>query len=168
MSWAAHVRRLSAPVTTRRWAHVRRLATLSVLAPALAACATTYAPTYTSAGVTLAPCPRGHLRPGQTVSIPFTVVNRSSRTWPATYTHVTIQEAAEGYQSILGAPEQPIGGNIRRVLSPLAPGHAVHGKVVVSLRTAAVGQVNLGAWGAPSNSVAVPNSYPNPACVLRP
>lgn len=145
-----------------------RAGSVALLALGLGACATPTAPTYTDAGVTLAPCPRQALRPLQRVTIPFTVVNRSQRTWPATYTLITLQEAAKGFQRILHAPEQPIGGGIRRVTSPLAPGAKVHGEVVVYLDKAAPGQVNVGAWGAPKNSVAVPSSFANPSCTLHP
>lgn len=137
-------------------------------AAALGACATTGAPTYTNASVTIGPCPRAPLRPQQRVTIPFTVVNRSKRIWPATYTLITLQEGAKGFQRILQAPEQPIGGGIRRVKSSLPPGGKVHGEVVVYLYRAEVGQVNIGAWGAPANSVAVPSSFQNPSCALHP
>lgn len=144
------------------------LALMGAAATLSSACATTTSPTYTAAQVTLAPCPRRALTPGYRVTIPFSVVNRSHRRWQATYTLLTLQEAAAGFQRILGAPQQPIGGNIRRVTQSLEPGGSVHGEVIVRLDERAVGQVNIGAWGAPANSVAVPSSYVNPKCVLHP
>jgi hypothetical protein len=139
------------------------------LAAMLAGCSTTKAPTYTAgASVKFTSCPRQHLRPRQHLELDFVVVNGSRGTWPATYVLLSLQGAAKGTLTVAHAPSQGIGGGIRRITSALRAGESLAGKVSAYLDSRSPGTVNVGAWGAPANSVAVPTSYPNPGCTLHP
>lgn len=147
---------------------VLRAAAAAIAALLLAGCATTTAPTYTDAAVTLRPCPAARVAPHRAVRIPFTVTNRSHRAWPAAYLLLTLQGAGKGFLRVDHAPSRGIGGGIRRVTAPLKSGARLVGSVTVHLAASRSGSVNVGAWGAPANSVAVPSSYVNPGCALRP
>lgn len=146
-----------------------RVAAAVVVALGLVACSTPSAPTYTTAAsVRLGPCPqRGVPQRGHT-TIVYRVKNGSHGTWPATYLLLTLQGAAKGTLRVFDAPSEGIGGGIRRVTAPLRPDRTVSGAVSVYLARRGWGQVNVGAWGAPENSIAVPSSYPHPACRLNP
>lgn len=147
----------------------RPTAMLILAAVGLAACSTPTAPTYTTgASVRLGPCPKGRLAVRRHVTVYYRVKNGSHRSWPATYLLLTLQGTAKGTLRAFGVPSEGIGGGIQRVTSELRPGGTVAGAVSVYLDARGWGQVNVGAWGAPSNSIAVPNSYPNPACRLSP
>ena len=65
-------------------------------------------------------------------------------------------------------PTEGIGGGITRVRSPLAPDHRITGAIRAYVIKADTAVVNLGAWGAPANSISVPTSYTNPACTVHP
>ena len=145
-----------------------RMAALIALAVAVTGCKAIGAPTYTSAGVTLSGCPHGGQPPQQPVNLSFSVVNRSERKWPATYLLLSPSGAMRAVLQVRHQPTESIGGGITRVKAPLAPGQRLSGSIQAHLAKAATATVNLGAWGAPSNSVAVPTSYANPACTLHP
>jgi hypothetical protein len=145
-----------------------RAAALLALAIPVAACKAIGAPTYTSAGVTISGCPSGAVAPQQPVELSFSVVNHSSLTWPATYLLLSPSGAMRATLEVAGRPTESIGGGITRVKAPLSPGHRLNGSIRAHLAKAAAATVNLGAWGAPSNSVSVPSSYTNPGCTLHP
>lgn len=146
----------------------RRLAAVLALALAVTACKAIGDPTYTSAGVRITGCPHTPVPPGHTVRLSFSVVNRTGLTWPATY---LLLSPSGAMRASLDAPVRSIeniGGGITRVEKPLRPGQRLTGSISAHLAKAASATVNLGAWGAPTNSLAVPPSYPNPACTLKP
>lgn len=146
-----------------------REAAAVVVALGLAACSSPTSPTYTTgASVRLGPCPKRGLSKDHHTTIYYRVKNGSRGTWPATYLLLTLQGAAKGTLRVFNAPSQGIGGGIRRVTAALRPDGTVSGAVSVYLASRGWGQVNVGAWGAPGNSIAVPSSYPNPACALNP
>ena len=147
-----------------RW----RLAAVLVLALSVTACKRLHAPTYTSARVTIRGCPKARVPLGRPFILSFSVVNRSGIKWPATYVLLSPSGAMKARLAVRGEPTQGIGGGITRVKSPLAPGHRITGSVRGYLIKADTATVNLGAWGAPANSVSVPTSYTNPACTVRP
>jgi hypothetical protein len=135
----------------------------------LGGCSGSGNPTYTRGKVSLGPCPRSPLRPRRPARIAFTIVNLSQRrVWPATYVLLSLQGAAKGSLSIEAHRTKYLGGGIQRATSPLPPGGRLAGSVNVYLDRNAHGTVTVGAWGAPSNSVAVPSSYSSPSCTLRP
>lgn len=143
-----------------------RVAGALVILVALGACDTTYAPTYANGKVTIIRCPSARLIPRRHTTIAFVVVSRSR--WPATYILLTLQGEAKGTLNVAQAPSKGIGGGIERVTQPLSPGAKLAGTVSAYLDKAQSGSVNIGAWGAPANSVAVPTSYSNPGCTLHP
>jgi len=135
----------------------------------LCGCSGSGNPTYTRGSVSLGPCSRSPLAPHRPARIAFTIVNVSQRrVWPATYVLLSLQGAVKGSLSVRGRSTQYLGGGIQRVTSPLRPGGRLTGSVDVHLTRGAPGTVTVGAWGAPSNSVAVPTSYASRSCTLRP
>lgn len=146
----------------------RRVVAAVALALTVSACNATGAPTYTSAGVTISGCPQAPTPPGHPVQLSFSVLNRSHLTWPATYLLLSPSGAMRAKMKVLGAQTESIGGGITRVRTSLRPGHRVSGSIRAYLAKPAAATVNLGAWGAPSNSLAVPTSYTNPGCTLQP
>lgn len=134
----------------------------------VSACATTKAPTYTDASVSLSGCPSTAQQVRHHVRLPFTVINRSHGVWPASYLLLSLQGAAKGALLVFDAPNRGIGGGIRRVTAALGPEVRLRGALSVYLDKAASGSVTVGAWGAPANSVAVPTSYPSRSCRLHP
>ena len=145
-----------------------RVAAAVALAVAVTGCKAIRAPTYSSAGVTITGCPTTAQPPGRPVTLSFSVVNRSKVPWSATYLLLSPAGAMRATLTVSGAPSESIGGGITRVKSPLARGHRVSGTIHAHLAKAASGTVNLGAWGAPANSLSVPTSYTNPGCTLHP
>jgi hypothetical protein len=127
-----------------------------------------HAPTYTSAGVTIRGCPAARVPLNRPFMLSFSVVNRGRINWPATYVLLSPSGAMKARLAVDGEPTQGIGGGITRVKSPLAPGHRITGSIRAYLIKADTAMVNLGAWGAPANSVSVPTTYTNPSCTAHP
>jgi hypothetical protein len=145
-----------------------RLAAALAIGLGLPACHAIGAPTYTSAGVTIHGCPSRRPAPGHPFFLSFSVVNRSGRVWPATYLLLSPSGAMRTGLAVSGESTEGIGGGITRVKSALAPGRRVSGTIRAYTVGSGSASVNLGAWGAPGNSVSVPPSYTNPGCSLRP
>ena len=145
-----------------------RLAAMLALALTASACKKLHAPTYASARVTIRGCPQARVPLGRRFILSFSVDNRSNIQWPATYVLLSPSGAMKARLAIEGEPTQGIGGGITRVKSPLAPDHRITGFIRAYLIKADTATVNLAAWGAPANSVAVPTSYTNPGCTVRP
>lgn len=147
----------------------RWVAGTAMLAIAVAGCATTRSPTYTTgASVKFRSCRHAALAPHRGTTLRFTVHNGSRRSWPATYVLLSLQGAIKGAVSGVGGPRAGLGGGVTRVRSSLAPGQDVAGTVSAYLDRRAAGTITLGAWGAPANSVAVPTSYPTASCTIHP
>lgn len=145
-----------------------KLAAVLAIALAASACDQAGAPTYTSAGVTIGGCPSARQPLNHPFTLSFSVVNRGHIKWPATYVLLSPSGAMKARLAVEHEPTQGIGGGITRVKSPLAAGHRINGSIRAYLFKADVATVNLGAWGAPGNSVSVPTTYTNPACTIRP
>jgi hypothetical protein len=145
-----------------------RLAAMLALAVTASACKRLHAPTYTSAKVTIGGCPAARVPLGRRVILSFSVANQSRITWPATYVLLSPSGAMKARLAVNGEPTQGIGGGITRVKSPLAPRHRITGSIRAYLIKADTATVNVGAWGAPGNSVAVPTTYTNPSCTVHP
>jgi hypothetical protein len=148
---------------------VRKAITTAMCAAllSLAGCAGDGAPTYTMERLILRGCPGGTIHTHRRAKFTYTLVNTSRHAWSAAY----LLLAPYGpIQTALHVPPHRqaggIGGYVTRVAKGLGAGASLSGTIVAALDRSGRGSFKLGAWGAPANSVAEPNTMPARYCTL--